>query len=146
MKKTLLITSILFSLLTTGYSLASSNTPIRIFNSDDYETIVKNKAKPFIMMFWSIDCPPCLSEMRKISTLSASEKQKFVFVATDGHELNNEINNLLHQLDLENQNNWVIKSNEIDRITSIIDNRWYGETPRSYYFDKNSQRTLLKNH
>jgi len=146
MKNLSLITSILFSFLTTGYSLASSNNPIRLFHSNDYETIVKNKTKPFIMMFWSIDCPPCLSEMKKISNLSESEKRKFVFIATDGHELKNEISNLLHQLDLENQNNWVIKSNEIDLITSIIDKRWYGETPRSYYFDTNNQRTLLKNH
>ena len=146
MKKLLLIASTLVSLLNANYSFASTNKPIRVFHSYDYETIVKSKAKPFVMMFWSIDCPPCLSEMRKISTLSASEKNKFVFIATDGHELKNEISNLLHQLDLENQNNWVIKSNEIDQITSIIDKRWYGETPRSYYFDTNSQRTLLKNH
>jgi len=98
------------------------------------------------MMFWSIDCPPCLSEMKKISTLSENEKNKFVFIATDGHELKKEISNLLHQLDLENQNNWVIKSNGIDQITSVIDKRWYGETPRSYSFDKEGQRTLLKNH
>ena len=146
MKILLLITSILISILSVSHSTASTNNPIRVFHSYDYETIVKNKTKPFVMMFWSIDCPPCLSEMKKISTLSENEKNKFVFIATDGHELKKEISNLLHQLDLENQNNWVIKSNGIDQITSVIDKRWYGETPRSYSFDKEGQRTLLKNH
>jgi len=146
MKKLLLITAILISLLSTGYNLASTNNPIKVFHSYDYQTIVKNKTKPFVMMFWSIDCSPCLSEMRKISTLSANEKKKFVFISTDGHELKKEIGNLLHQLDLENENNWVFNSNDIDEIISVIDKRWYGETPRSYYFDKKNHRTLLKNH
>ena len=146
MKK--ILSTILFLSITilVAPSYASKLSTIQTFNSSDYKSIIKNQHnKPFIMLFWSIDCSPCLKEMSEISKLSKDKRDKFIFISTDGHEMKQEISNLLFSRDLEKENNWVFNSDETERIISIIDKHWYGETPRSYYFDKNKKRSLLKN-
>lgn len=137
---------LLFHILFGSVVYASESNSIKTFNSSDYSNIIKSREKtPFIMLFWSIECSPCLKEMHNISKLSKKERDQFIFIATDGHEMKQEISNVLSTLDLEKENNWVFNSNSSEAIISTIDKRWYGETPRSYYFDKNKKRSQLKN-
>lgn len=131
----------LILLWTTSYSAESSD--IKIFNVADYKNIVSQQNNEFVMLFWSIDCSPCIKEMRSISALSKKQRSKFVFISTDGDEFKQEVSNVLTRLDLEKEQNWVFSSASTDDIINAVDNSWYGETPRSYYFDKEKNRTRL---
>lgn len=146
MKNILSSSALILYLLFGSGAYASEPNNIKTFNSSDYSNIINNRDNtPFIMLFWSIECSPCLKEMDNISKLSKKERDQFIFIATDGHEMKQEINNVLSTLDLEKENNWVFNSASSDAIISTIDSRWYGETPRSYYFDKNKKRSQLTN-
>jgi len=124
---------------------SAENITIKLFNASDYKEIINQQNNEFVMLFWSIECSPCLKEMRAISKLNKKERNRFVFIATDGHELQKEISNTIHSMDLEGEQNWVFNSNSTEEIINTIDNSWYGETPRSYYFDKEKIRRLLVN-
>lgn len=119
---------------------------IKVFNPNDYNNVINQQNnKPFIMLFWSVDCSPCLKEMHHISRLTKENRNKFIFISTDGHEMTSDINNVLFKLDLEKEKNWVFNSDFTEHIISTVDKSWYGETPRSYYFDKDKKRTLVAN-
>jgi len=127
----------------TSHSAQASD--INTFNVTDYQNIITQQNNEFIMLFWSIECSPCIKEMRSISTLSKKQRNRFVFVATDGDDFIQEVSNTIKSLNLEKENNWVFSSIATEEIINTIDSSWYGETPRSYYFDKDKKRTRLVN-
>jgi len=118
---------------------------IKIFNVTDYKNIIGQQNNEFIMLFWSVECSPCINEMRSISTLSKKQRNKFIFISTDGDEFMHEVSNTLNSLDLEKEKNWVFSSAATEEIINTIDSSWYGETPRSYYFDREKNRTRMIN-
>lgn len=146
MKNILSSSALIIHLLFGSGAYAFEPNSIRIFNSSDYRNIINNRDNtPFIMLFWSIECSPCLKEMDNISKLSKKERNQFIFIATDGHEIKQEINDVLSNIGLEKENNWVFNGDSSEAIIGTIDSSWYGETPRSYYFDKNKKRSQLTN-
>jgi len=118
---------------------------VKTFNVTDYENIISQQNDEFVMLFWSMECSPCIKEMRSISGLSTKQRNRFVFISTDGDDFKQEVNNTLNNLGLEKEKNWVFNSASTDEIINTIDSSWYGETPRSYYFDKEKNRTRLVN-
>lgn len=114
-------------------AVADDSAPeVGIMNSQDMERILQTSKDHVFVLFWSIDCPPCLKEMHRISGLSKAEKQLFIFVSTDGHEYLTEVKNTIRQLNLSTEKHWLVNSAERESIISMVDTSWYGETPRLY--------------
>ncbi len=118
---------------------------IKIFYPGSYAKLLEsNKGEAFILLFWSIDCAPCLKKLKQISENKIDAKQKFIFVSTDGDDMLVDVAAVIKQLNLEQQVHWVFKSELTPEIINSVDSRWYGEVPRYYYFDKNHQRIRLQ--
>lgn len=134
---------ILFYINTSSALSSEVDIDLKIFTVNSYQEIINQQQdKSFYLLFWSIECAPCLQEMQHISTLSAEIKKQYIFVATDGNEFKQEITAVLKEINLEQANHWVYNSNESEQIISTIDKRWYGETPRQYFFDKGIRRQI----
>lgn len=112
--------------------------PLKIFHQDSLDEI-KNELKdqPFILLLWSIDCPPCLKELGNIQNLvNQLAPLEIVFISIDGLDHSNEINKTLKEFQLEDGNHWVFSNAMPERLRSAIDPNWYGELPRSYFYNE----------
>ena len=144
MKKRLLL--ILFITLINTSVSSSTKTQIRIFNASDYQVLLNSqKNNAFTLIFWSLNCTPCLHDLKTIGKQQPEKRKNYVFIATDGHDVRQAITKTLKNFNLEDANHWVLNSDEIEEIRLAIDTSWYGETPRIYQFDKNHKRTRITN-
>ena len=82
--------------------------------------------------------------MEIISKLDDSKRKEYIFVSTDGDKFITEVKSLLETLNLDSEKNWIFDSNSTQKIISTVDKKWYGETPRSYYFNSKKIRTRIK--
>ncbi|MFO8155672.1 MAG: TlpA family protein disulfide reductase [Pseudomonadota bacterium] len=107
----------------------------RRFDGDSYRTILEShRGKPFLMVFWSLECPPCYKELRMLGEAGAGERFTAVFVSTDGPAASARITETLDRFGLEQAESWVF-AGPPRRLRYTVDPRWYGELPRSYLFD-----------
>lgn len=124
-------------------SLCQADEPFKVFQSDSLAEITKtHKDKPFILIFWSIDCPPCLIELANIQKFEQQfTPLKIVYVSTDSIEQSSDILKVLNSFQLEDREHWVFANVMPERLRYAIDPNWYGELPRSYFYDESLKRT-----
>ena len=118
--------------------------PIKNFTSGSYEQIVNQYNKQsFVMVLWSIDCPPCYKELEMLGREQKQHVFNLVLISTDGTEATNEVTAVLKKYNLQNVNNWLFKEYSAQQLRYQIDPLWYGELPRSYLFNKTHQRQAV---
>lgn len=130
-----LVSQCLFLILVLLYSVNSAAKP-QYFNQNSYQDIlISNKDKHFIMLLWSLDCPPCIEEMPVISSFHKKNPAiEIIMVSTDEVSREGEIADLLIETGLQDLQQWVFQSGNYQRIRYSIDPTWYGELPRSYFY------------
>jgi thiol-disulfide isomerase/thioredoxin len=100
----------------------------------------QNEKANFIFVLWSLDCPPCFKELEYLSIfVKQNNRPKLILVSTDGAEYTSEIQATLKQYHLHKEENWNFY-NVPELLRSKIDLNWYGELPRSYYYQKDEER------
>ena len=62
-------------------------------------------------------------------------------LAADESSANKQIEQLLKQHKLEGVENWVFADENSQKLRFEIDPKWYGELPRTYFFDSAHHRT-----
>lgn len=96
---------------------------------------------PFLLVLWSIDCPPCLKELKHIGQLySEFTPGSLVLVSTDGADYAEEAQQILTQSGLANAESWLFSGGFPERLRYRIDPNWYGELPRAYFYDAKHNR------
>jgi len=140
------LASVLFILLLpVSCNAVAQKSVIKTFYPGSYTKLLENnKGREFTLLFWSVDCSPCLEKLKLISETRIYAKQKFVFVSTDGDEMLADVAVVVRQMNLEQQAHWVFKSGLTQEIINSVDSSWYGEVPRNYYFNKKHQRIRLQ--
>ena len=118
---------------------------VEIFKIDSYKTIMKEKQnQPFILLLWSLDCPPCIEELDMLSRFSKQHKDiDLVFVSTDTPSQIDEIVQLMTRYGLRHYSQWVFSDNSAQHLRYAIDPAWYGELPRSYLNSREGKRLTL---
>ncbi|MCW8935049.1 MAG: TlpA family protein disulfide reductase [Gammaproteobacteria bacterium] len=130
--KTLIL---LLTLLCSCYTANATNKPA-LFNTDSYSQLIEEKKHAFLMVMWSLDCPPCIKELSSLGLLYKQNPDlNMVLVSTDSPARIDEINKLLSKFDLLKIDNRVFSTEPVQRLRYSIDPRWYGELPRSYFHD-----------
>ena len=126
-----------------SYSIEVS--PVEIFKKDSYKIIMKEKQnKPFVLLLWSLDCPPCIEELDMLSRFSKQHKDiDLVFVSTDTPLQTNEITQLMTKYGLMHFPQWVFSNNSVQHLRYAIDPAWYGVLPRSYLNRGEGKRLTL---
>lgn len=116
--------------------------PVKPFDIGSYQQLLANHAQqPFMLVIWSITCSSCLKEMELLGTLHQKWPDlKIVMLATDDATATAEIQAILDKNRLNDTENWAFASENSQKLRFEIDPRWYGELPRTYFFDAGHQR------
>jgi thiol-disulfide isomerase/thioredoxin len=96
-----------------------------------------HQGQPMIVAFWSLDCTYCLDELNTLGEFVKNHpKIKLVLVNADGLSTTKEVENALKQIKLPfAYEAWQFSESDEDRLRYSIDKTWYGELPRTYYYD-----------
>ena len=111
----------------------------RPFTADSFSEIQSRfEGKEFLLGLWSVDCPPCLVELKMMGeVLALNPDLPFVLVSTDSIETREDALEFLIDYNLHEIQTWMFADSFIERLRYSIDPNWYGELPRSYFFDTN---------
>lgn len=129
--------SLLCLFFVTGNAIAD----IVIFDEKSIGKIQEaNEGLRFALILWSLDCPPCLKELREIQTMTPHQQQAIVLISVDGIASQNEANSFLSKAGIKVQSSWIFKYYLDPQSRMLIDKRWFGELPRHYLYQTNGQR------
>jgi len=111
------------------------------FTSGSYKQIVDQyKNQPFVMVLWSLDCPPCYKELELLARERKQHDFNLVLISVDGADASYEVASVLNKYNLQSVSSWLFDEFSSQQLRYEIDPAWYGELPRSYLFDKAHQR------
>ena len=115
------------------------------FNKDSYQQILNdNIGIPFLLVIWSIDCPPCYEELMMLGQFTQKNpEKKIILISTDSFAYSKEVSEILIESNLHNQEQWVFSDIPSNQLRYSIDPAWYGELPRSYFFNQKHKRTAV---
>ena len=141
MKINYLFILLLFSFFQTTTYATESN--IQTFNNGSYQKLlVDYKDKPLVLIIWSVNCASCLKEMAFISKLHQQQPElNLIMLSVDDNAVNSRINEILTQFKLKDLEHWIFAEDNSAKLRYEIDSSWYGELPRTYFFNKTHQRT-----
>ncbi|MEX0963932.1 MAG: hypothetical protein WDZ52_07835 [Pseudohongiellaceae bacterium] len=111
----------------------------KAFTADSFEQIKASfEGEEFLLGLWSVDCPPCMVEMELMAKLlELNPDLPYVLVSTDPIEQREYSAEYLEDVGLDDRVSWMFADNFVERLRFSIDPNWYGELPRSYFFDNN---------
>ena len=120
----------------------AANNNLKDFVPGSYQQILQANANaPFMMVVWSVTCSSCLKDMALLNKLHQSKPGlKMVMLATDGKEASSQVQAILQKSGLASVENWNYADDNPQRLQYEIDPAWFGELPRTYFFDKTHQR------
>lgn len=141
----MLLRGLFLCALMTTTAVAAAAPTINIFEPGSYRQILQQRQQqPFMLVLWSIDCPPCYQELALLADkIKLQPRLELVLVATDTSGDIDEIKKLLRKFGLSNVNAWVFNNEMAQQLRYEIDPDWYGELPRSYLFDSQHQRQAV---
>ena len=115
---------------------------IKSFNPGSYQQILReNAAHPFILAIWSLDCPSCIKDMRILSEVKQKYPElKIILLSTDEPSAVPEVKAMLTKQNLADTENWIFGSDDAQKLRFEIDSSWFGELPRTYFFDQTHNR------
>jgi len=126
---------IVFFVIFNSVVVDAGNENISIMTESSYKNIViSHQENPFLIVLWSLDCPPCIEELKVLQSFTKKyPNKKIILISTDSSLKVVEINNLLKENSLQSVEAWVFSDNAMQSRYSI-DPIWYGEVPRSYFY------------
>ncbi|MCP5161842.1 MAG: redoxin domain-containing protein [Hahellaceae bacterium] len=132
----------LLSLLSTLSSAEAPPAALRVFQKSSLQDIISSlDGRPFMLVLWSIDCPPCQQELALLQTRRHDFAPKeLILISTDSPQDAAAIEATLAEYQLEALDNWIFGDDLPERLRFAIDPGWYGELPRSYFYDTDRQR------
>ncbi len=137
-------------LLCSSAACASAAQEAKPFVRGSHQQIISARAgKPFVIAFWSLTCTNCRDDLALFGKLVKKYRNlDMVLVATDTPEQKQEIANTLHHYRLERAGSgriesWVFADSFTERLRFEVDPQWYGELPRTYFFDADGRSTAV---
>lgn len=125
-------------LLLTSASYAAGFLP---FDSTSRQTIEQvYSGKPLILAFWSVDCAYCADDLKLLGNVVRQHPEiALVTVCTDSAEMTPRAQKMLDDVKLPAHRTWQFSEPDVERLRYNIDKRWYGELPRTYFYDAGHQ-------
>ena len=134
-----------FILVSLFYCLSAQAEPPKPFYADSLKKIEANyRGQPFLLSIWSVNCPPCQKELALLSKLKKEQPEfNLVLISTDAFEPVESVERFLRSFSLSDVDSWVYGITEQERLRYSIDKEWYGEMPRSYFYDDQGGRRAI---
>lgn len=114
---------------------------IKPFVRGSYQQIISvRQGKPFIISLWSLSCGYCTVELAMLKKLAKKyPKLDLVLVSTDTPEEEKMVSATLDKYSLGKAEAWLFAEDFAERLRFEIDKTWYGELPRTYFFNANGE-------
>lgn len=117
---------------------------LQAFEPDSLERLVaRQQGKPFVLVLWSLDCVYCHASMKTLMEEKKKHKNlRIVTLSTDpasDPELASLMRKRLMPLRLS-ANAWAFGDAPAEQLRYMIDPKWHGEKPRSYWYDARGKR------
>ena len=121
---------------------ASAETNINLFHADSYSKLLnKQENNAFVLVVWSVECSSCLKEMSLLKQIhQARPELKMVMLSTDSPTEIDQIHKYQTQFQLMDIEQWVFADENAQKLRFKLDPRWYGELPRTYFYNARHQR------
>lgn len=113
--------------------------PLQAFSTDILlKQQQENKGKRWLILLWSVDCPPCYKELALVSELRKQyDLLPIIIINTDDNdEVSKERINVIKQFKLDDLLNLYFIDGQGAYNRYSIDPSWHGELPRSYFIDE----------
>lgn len=136
------ISFLLLVLLMTCNVCAYAQPDIKSFVSGSYQQILENNAKkPFMLVVWSVDCSSCIKDMTLLNEIHRENPNlKIIMLAADEPSVGEQVKQLLSKYKMDAVENWLFADENSEKLRFEIDPKWYGELPRTYFFNAAHQR------
>lgn len=134
----------LLSLSAVFSSTAAADPMFRPFEPDSLAQIIQQqKGKPFVLFLWSLECEYCQASLKTLSQeLRKGADLNIVTLSTDA--LDDAPAAALMRQRLSSlgmtENAWAFGAAPAEQLRYAIDPKWYGEMPRSYWFNARGER------
>lgn len=117
---------------------------VQRFNANSLSVIEERyRDKHFIMVLWSLECPPCFKELDLLSRWQKDQGFHLVLINIDAPELKGEVEKILEEKHLHHADSWQFDAGAQMKLRYSIDPQWYGELPRSYFYQTGRQRQAV---
>ncbi len=124
--------------------VAHADQPKLFLHSSLDELEMTYAGEPFLLSVWSIECGPCFKELEVLGKLREEYPAfNLILLSADSADVMEEVEGFLTEFNLSEENSWVYGSNRSEQLRYVIDPAWYGEMPRSYFYDKDGKRTSV---
>ena len=122
----------------------SAGSDLQVFDQQAYQSILNNqKQQSFLLVLWSLDCPPCMEELTMLSDFHKQyPDKKIILVSTDSQSQSDEITGLINKFGLTQIPQWVFGNESSQYLRYSIDPMWYGELPRSYFHSVDARKAV----
>lgn len=123
----------------------AENEDLKHFTSGSYQQLLQQYAdKPFILTVWSTQCASCIKKMPLLSKLRKEMPHiNLIMIATDNITESDQVKSILSANGLDQIDNWIFAESNSAKLRREIDNKWFGEVPRTYFVDKNHERVAI---
>jgi len=122
-------------------SLSAADRPRPFKTGSLSEIVATQEGKPFLLNVWSLTCSACRAEMNMLAKLRKEYPDfNLVLVATDDIARSAEVQAFLLERGLAQVDSWIFAEPNPQRLRYEIDSGWYGELPRSYFYDARHER------
>lgn len=134
-------------MLLTGVSNTFASQQAQPLIRGSYQKIIKaHEGMPFIVALWSVSCTHCGADLEIFERLAKKYTGfNLVLISTDSPDQEATIVSSLNKYNLEPSKSknmratkiesWVFADSYSERLRYEIDAQWYGELPRTYFFD-----------
>lgn len=141
MKRLGILAALCLTILSVAPSAALATQKMKPFVRGSYQQIVSaRQGKPFIIGFWSLSCGYCKIELVMLKKLVRKYPGlDLVLVSTDTPEEEKMVSATLAKLSLDKAETWLFADSYADRLRFEVDKKWYGELPRTYFFNANGE-------
>lgn len=117
---------------------AGAGDKVHTFEANSFSEIVaEHKGKPFVVFVWSLDCAYCQPSFEALAEAQRRHGLTVVTIATDrasDAEAVNLIKKKVNTTSLVSET-WAFGTSPPEQLRFVIDPKWRGEMPRSYWFD-----------
>lgn len=125
-----------------GNVAAAAQEPQPFVRGSQQHIVSSLAGQPFVLALWSLDCVYCRHDLALLGRLKKAHPQlRLVLVATDPPARRAEIAPTLAALDLGAEASWIFADGFTERLYYEIDPQWYGELPRTYFYEADGART-----
>jgi thiol-disulfide isomerase/thioredoxin len=121
---------------------ASAAENVRPFTTGTFAKILADReGQPFVLVLWSLECQYCPTEIKMLGELKQTHPHlDVVLIATDTMNDASQLSKRAASYGMESAQQWVFADEMPERLRFEIDRHWYGEVPRTYFYDRKHQR------